>query len=125
LLPASLAALLLGGCASAVETAAIERMPSTYVVFFPKGDAALTPEAKAIIDRAATAIRATQPEQVVVAAGGHTRRSGGLSNPRAFAVRQALAQDGIADELLARSDLESINLAASDTAEQRVEIRLV
>lgn len=96
--------------------------PSTFIVFFASGSAELTPDAAAIVRDAATIINRTHPASVIIAAG--TQAGMGLSQPRFAAVRQALIDDGVGEDVIARSAIADPKLDIAP-ARQRVEIRLV
>jgi len=96
--------------------------PSTFIVFFATGSAQLTPDAAAIVRDAATIINRTHPGSVIIAAG--TQAGMELSQPRFAAVRQALIDDGVGEDVIARSAIADPKLDIAP-ARQRVEIRLV
>ena len=95
--------------------------PSNFIVFFPVGSATLTPDGAAIVKDAATAIKQVHPETVVIAAG--VTAGGEFSQPRFAAVRQALIDDGVDQDVIARAAIADPKLDTMP-AKQRVEIRL-
>jgi flagellar motor protein MotB len=120
LLCAGLAAVGLAGCGT--MRSIIHGNPSTFIVFFPVGSAQLTPDGRSIVNDAATVIKRSHPGMVVIAAGTAAGNIE-MSQPRFAAVRQALIDDGIDQDLIARAAIADPKL---DTlpAKQRVEIRL-
>jgi outer membrane protein OmpA-like peptidoglycan-associated protein len=116
----SFAALLLAGCGTFLHEA-----PANFMVFFPASSTELSPEARAVVDKAASAIRGSHPDSVMIAAGTATGDNLKLAQPRFLAVRQALIADGVADDLIARSAIADTSLSIGATGDQRVEIRLV
>jgi hypothetical protein len=117
--------LLLCGCTTAVQQAG----PSHFIVFFSGDSASLTPEAQLIVKDAASHIRDTHPTTVMIAAGVKPGGNMELSEPRFQAVRQALVDDGIAPELIARAPIPGPKLASVDgglsSGDERAEIRLL
>ncbi len=114
------AALALAGTAARAET------PSKFFVFFSGGSATLTPAAQLIVKDAASRIKDSRPTTVLVSAGvkEHGDR---LSRPRFLAVRQALVNDGIAPDIIARAPIPGPKLAAVDgglsSGDDRAEIQ--
>ena len=88
------AALLL--CLAACATGT----PPQYVVYFPKGDATLTPDAQAVVTEIAGAAK-SNPGKLVVAcqADGGKAADATLADDRATVVIKALATAGIASKL--------------------------
>ena len=99
--------------------------PSDYMVFFSHGDTALSADGRAVVDRAASAIRATHPASVLIAAGTDTGDNLKLAEPRFLTVRQALIADGVADAIITRSAIADASLSVGATGDQRVEINLI
>jgi hypothetical protein len=121
-LPLVLAFLALAGGAARAEA------PSKFIVFFSGNSATLTPEARLIVKDAASRIRNAHPATVLVAAG--VKSSGDrMSGPRFRAVRQALVEDGIAPDIIARAPIPGPELAVIDgglsRGDDRAEIQLV
>jgi outer membrane protein OmpA-like peptidoglycan-associated protein len=114
------AGVALSGCET-VHSVFHGGTPSNFIVFFPVGGADLSPDAKTIVRDAATAIKHEHPQTVVIAAGAKAGME--LSQPRFAAVRQALIDDGVDQDLIARSALADPKLDETP-ARQRVEIRL-
>ena len=112
-------ALLLAACSTFSQ-----RAPATYMVFFTSGNTELSADARAVIDRAASTIRGTHPQTVMIAAGVSSGDNLKLAEPRFLAVRQALIADGVADDLIARTALSDASLSVGATGDQRVEIEL-
>jgi flagellar motor protein MotB len=79
-------------CLAACATGA----PPQYVVFFPKGDASLTPDAQAIVGQVATAAR-SKPGKLIVEgyADGGKPQDATLADERATVVVHELAAAGI------------------------------
>jgi len=98
---ATAAALLLGGCNQQQSQGAVSAppQPSTYVVLFDTGSAALSNQATSTIQQAATTYRSRSAANVSVA--GHTDTVGSpdynmmLSQQRANAVTAALVSAGV------------------------------
>ena len=78
---------------------------------------------------AAAKIETSHPATVVIAAGVKAGDSMGLSEPRFAAVRKALIDNGVRQDLIARASISGPKLVETDgaasTADQRVEIRLL
>jgi hypothetical protein len=114
--------LVLAGSAAQAE------QPSKFIVFFSGRSATLTPEARLIVKDAASRIRDARPATVLVSAGV---KEGGdrMSGPRFRAVRQALVDDGIAPDIIARAPIPGPELAVIDgglsRGDDRAEIQLV
>lgn len=115
-------ALGITGCKSKPE------MPRNYVLFFHFDSADLTPEARAIVDQAATGIKALGPSTVGIA--GFTDKIGtlahnqDLSERRITAVEAALTADGVAPKLFLEIPLGDSEPVMEPTGDRRVEIRL-
>jgi outer membrane protein OmpA-like peptidoglycan-associated protein len=116
----SMALGLLAGCSTFMHEA-----PAKYLVFFSASDTNLSPDARAVVDHAAAAIRGTHPDSVMIAAGIATGDNLKLAQPRFDAVRAALVADGVSDDLIARSAIADASLSVGATGDQRVEIKLV
>jgi hypothetical protein len=114
------ALLALGGSAAHAQTS------SKFIVFFSGGSATLTPAAQLIVKDAALRIKDARPTTVLVSAGvkEHGDR---MSRPRFLAVRQALVEDGIRPDLIARAPIPGPKLAAFDgglsSGDDRAEIQ--
>lgn len=117
------AGLALAGCASFPHDA-----PSNFIVFFSGDSTTLTDDGRAIVKSAATKIRQDRPQSVLISAGAKAGNME-LSEPRFAAVRQALVDQGVASDLVARAPLppgtQLTGAAAAQTGDQRVEIRLL
>jgi hypothetical protein len=117
-----LAFLALAGGAARAEP------PSKYIVFFSGNSATLTPVAQLIVKSAASRIKDAHPATVLVSAGVKEGRDR-MSGPRFRAVRQALVDDGIAPDIIARAPIPGPRLAAVDgglsSGDDRAEIQLV
>ncbi len=100
------------------------RTPSTFIVFFPVNSAQMGADAATIVHHAAEAINRVHPETVIIAAGVSAGGNMEMSQPRFAAVRQALIDDGVDQDLIARSAIADPKLDTMP-ARQRVEIRLV
>jgi hypothetical protein len=107
-LPLIFAVLALAGTAAHAQT------PSKFIVFFSGGSAALTPAAQLIVKDAASRIKDARPRTVLVSAGVK-ERGDHLSRPRFLAVRQALVDDGVAPNIIARAPIPGPKLAAFDS----------
>lgn len=99
-----------------------------FVVFFRYDAAVLSPDARRVVDQAAAAVRDTRPATVELA--GYTdvtaaRSSRHFATPRFDAVAEALIADGVDPKLLVRVPLPEAETVLSETADRRVEIRLV
>ena len=118
------AGLALAGCASFPHDA-----PSNFIVFFSGDSTTLTEDGRAIVKSAATKIRQDRPQSVMISAGAKPGDNMELSEPRFAAVRQALVDQGVASDLVARAPLppgtQLTGAAAAQTGDQRVEIRLL
>jgi outer membrane protein OmpA-like peptidoglycan-associated protein len=119
--------LALGSCDTLREYAGAAQ--SKFIVFFAGKSTELPDDGKAIVKTAAAKIEQTHPASVVVAAGTKSGESMELSEPRFAAVRQALISYGVRQDLIARAPIPGPKLAttsvAENTADQRVEIRLL
>jgi hypothetical protein len=98
--------------------------PSTFIVFFAVNSAEMTPDAAAIVHDAANVINRVHPGMVIIAAGTTPGGNMEMSQPRFAAVRQALIDDGVDQDLIARAAIADPKLDTMP-ARQRVEIRLV
>jgi hypothetical protein len=96
--------------------------PKTFIVFFEAKSADLTPDAADIVKMAATAIQKQHPPTVQIAAGVAAGMD--MSAPRFTAVRQKLIDDGVPEDIIARSAIPDPKLDTG-AARQRVEIRLI
>lgn len=116
----SLAFFLLAGC-----TILGPDRPANYMVFFSSRNTELSAEARAIVDQAAAAIRATHPDSVMIAAGVADGEKLKLAQTRFDVVRNALIADGVDAELIAHTAMVDTALEVGATGDQRVEIKLV
>jgi hypothetical protein len=98
--------------------------PPKFIVFFPEKSADLTPDGAAIVKTAAAAIHNQHPATVQIAAGVAPGGNMEMAAPRFAAVRQALVDDGVAQDIIARSAIPDPQLDQGP-ARQRVEIRLL
>jgi hypothetical protein len=98
--------------------------PTTFIVFFPEKSADLTPDAVDIVKTAAAEIARQHPATVQIAAGVAPGGNMEMSQPRFAAVRKRLVDDGVAQDLIARSAIPDPKLDTGP-ARQRVEIRLL
>ena len=98
--------------------------PKVFIVFFPANSAALTPDASDIVKTAAAAIRRQHPAAVQIAAGVAPGGNMEMSQPRFAAVHKLLVDDGVPDDIIARSAIPDPKLDTGP-ARQRVEIRLL
>jgi outer membrane protein OmpA-like peptidoglycan-associated protein len=98
--------------------------PKVFIVFFPMKSADLTPDAVDIVKVAATQIQRQHPATVQIAAGVAAGGNMEMSAPRFAAVRQKLVDDGVPEDLIARSAIADPQLDTGP-ARQRVEIRLL
>ena len=99
-----------------------------YIAFFPYDSVKLTADARKVVDNAAAAARDTHPATIELA--GYTETTAAPSSrhfaePRFTAVAEALIADGIDPKLLVRVPLPESETVLSQTADRRVEIRLV
>jgi hypothetical protein len=115
-----LVCLALAGCGTVHNI--VYGPPSTFIVFFPVKSADLSPDAATIVKDAASVIARTHPQTVQIAAGVSSGME--MSAPRFAAVRKALIDDGVSEDLIARSAIPDPKLDTG-TARQRVEIRLL
>jgi outer membrane protein OmpA-like peptidoglycan-associated protein len=113
--------LALAGCGTVHDF--VYGPPSTFIVFFPAKSAELTPDAADIVKIAAAAIGRQHPETVQIAAGV-TAGGNEMSQPRFAVVRKLLVDDGVPENIIARSAIPDPKLDTG-TARQRVEIRLL
>jgi hypothetical protein len=119
----SLLCLALGGCATVHDY--VYGPPTHFIVFFSGKGTVLSSDGRAIVKSAAARITTSRPTSVVIESG--VDAGGDLAEPRFTAVRQALIDDGVAQDLIARSDIPGPKLAgnSNSTGDQRVEIRLL
>jgi len=118
------AAVLLAGCA----TMGSDRLPNNFNVFFAASTVELSPESKDVVHRAALAIKAKHPKQIVVAGEPMTVAAHGfdpkLAEPRFEVVERALIAEGIDSNMLSRAALTDVEARVGPTGNRRVEIRL-
>jgi outer membrane protein OmpA-like peptidoglycan-associated protein len=112
--------LALAGCGTVHDF--VYGPPTTFIVFFQEKSTDLSPDAMSIVKSAADAVRKQHPATVAIAAGVASNME--LSQPRFAAVRKALIDDGMPEDLIARSAIADPKLDTG-TARQRVEIRLL
>ena len=109
--------------------AATSVMPSKYIVFFADQETEIPGSGGAIVKMAAAQIRQQHPATVMISAGTRSGNNMELSGSRFAAVRQALIDHGVREDLIARAPIQGPKLIqtanALDTADQRVEIRLL
>ncbi len=96
--------------------------PTTFIVFFQDKSPDLSPDAMSIVKSAADAVRRQHPATVAIAAGVASNME--MSQPRFAAVRKALIDDGVSEDVIARSAIADPKLDTGP-ARQRVEIRLL
>jgi hypothetical protein len=110
--------LLLTGCSTLGG-----QTPNNYIIFFADGTTALSPEARAIVDQAAAAIRTKKPSMVAVSTGvaGSNLQ---LAAPRFEAIQKALVADGVPTDIIARATLPDPRENVTPVANQRAEIFL-
>ena len=118
-----LAACLAVACLAACST--FSRAPSNYIVFFTEGASTLTPEARAIVNKAATEIRLKNPSSVAIATGVPTGDNLKLAEPRFEAIQKALIEDGVSNNIIARATLAEKQDNVTPIANQRAEIQLI
>ncbi|MFO1128665.1 MAG: OmpA family protein [Rhodospirillales bacterium] len=101
------------------------------IIHFETGSAALSSDARALLEKAATAIKAA-PAGTRIEVGGHTDSTGDpsthepLSQARAEAVRAVLIEDGVAPEMLvAKGYGASQPIASNDTPDGRFQNRRI
>ena len=103
-------------------------VPQTYVLFFPFDSADLSPEARAVVDQAASGIKVAKPSTVGIAGfadkAGTKEYNQHLSERRIDAVEQALAADGVDPKLFLKIPLGESEPLEGGTTNRRVEIRL-
>jgi len=123
-----LAALALGAAGCKTAPPPKPDAPRNYVLFFRFDRADLSPEARQIIDQAATGIKLLHPSTVAVAGftdkigtPGHNQH---LAERRIAAVEEALTADGIDPKLFLKIALGDSEPLAEGTGDRRVEIRL-
>jgi len=122
---ALLCAAVLSGCSTyhAVHDY-VYGPPKVFIVFFPIKSADLTPDGIDIVKIAAMQIQKQHPQAVQIAAGVASGGNMEMSAPRFAAVRQKLVDDGVPEDLIARSAIADPQLDKGP-ARQRVEIRLL
>jgi len=98
--------------------------PTTFIVFFQDKSTDLTPDAASIVKSAADAVHKQHPATVAIAAGVAPGGNMEMSQPRFVAVRKALVDDGVDENIIARSAIADPKLDTGP-ARQRVEIRLL
>jgi hypothetical protein len=98
--------------------------PKVFIVFFPVNSAALTPDATSIVKVAASQIQKQHPAAVQIAAGVAPGGNMEMSAPRFAAVHKLLIDDGVPEDIIARSAIPDPQLDQGP-ARQRVEIRLL
>lgn len=98
--------------------------PKVFIVFFPVKSAEITPDSADILKMAAIQIQKQHPQTVQIAAGVAPGGNMEMSAPRFAAVRQKLIDDGVPEDLVARSAIADPQLDTGP-ARQRVEIRLL
>jgi outer membrane protein OmpA-like peptidoglycan-associated protein len=103
--------------------------PPKFIVFFSGDSATLTGDARLIVKSAAVRVASARPASVLIAAGVTAGDNMELSGPRFAAVHDQLVADGVREDLIARAPIPGPKIAeaavASNTADQRVEIRLL
>ena len=119
---ALLCVVALTGCASVHDY--IYGPSKIFIVFFPVKSAEMTPDAVDIVKVAAAQIQKQHPAAVQIAAGVAAGGNMEMSAPRFAAVRQKLIDDGVSEDLIARSAIADPRLDTGP-ARQRVEIRLL
>jgi len=123
-----LCALALSGCETAPNETRNSSEARTYIVFFAYDSAALTPDARDIVLRAAAGAKAAQPARIelggYIGQGPTARTDSALTARRFAAVEDTLAAEGIDRKLFAQMPLvDEIPLPA--TAVRRIEIHLI
>jgi flagellar motor protein MotB len=98
--------------------------PKVFIVFFPVKSADLSPDAIGIVKIAAQQIQQQHPATVQIASGVAAGGNMEMSAPRFAAVHKLLVDDGVPEDLIARSAIPDPKLDTG-TARQRVEIRLL
>jgi hypothetical protein len=98
--------------------------PKVFIVFFPAKSADPTPDVVDIVKSAATAIKKRHPAAVQIAAGVAAGGNMEMSQPRFAAVHKLLVDDGVPEDIIARSAIADPQLDTGP-ARQRVEIRLL
>lgn len=113
----------LAGCATVHDY--VYGPPTNFIVFFSGKTTALSSDGQTIVKSAAARVAASHPTSVVIESG--VEAGGDLAKPRFAAVRQALIDDGVSQDLIARSAIPGPKLAGptNSTGDQRVEIRLL
>jgi outer membrane protein OmpA-like peptidoglycan-associated protein len=97
--------------------------PAKYEVFFAPGSYELAPASRAIVDKAAAAIKSTRPKSILIGAGG--AKGIALSDERFNTVRDILVADGVDDAKIVQSNLPVEKIKGDTLADLRVEIQLV
>ena len=122
--PLVLVCLTLAGCDTLRQSAS--GVEPRFIVFFLAQSTKLPDDGKTIVKTAAANIERTHPVSVLIAAGAKSGNDMELSGPRFAVVRQALIDDGVSQDLIARSAIPGAKLAGnSATGDQRVEITLL
>ena len=119
----ALLCISLGSCATAHDYGYGPQ--NHFIVFFSGKGTVLSPDGQTIVKNAAARIGTSRPTSVVIESG--VDAGGDLAEPRFTAVRQALIDNGVAQNLIARSAIPGPKLAGNNntTGDQRVEIRLL
>lgn len=124
--------LLLFACATVLSGCAdwSPGYSDKYIVFFDAQSATISPTGKAILDRAAAAIKAERPPRVAIAgepadAPPHQGFNPKLSEPRFAAVENALVLRGVNAQLMSRAAMTETEAKLNPSGKRRVEIRLL
>ena len=119
----ALLCVVLAGCTTVHDY--VYGPPTHFIVFFSGKATALSSDGQTIVKSAAARIAASHPASVVIESG--VEAGGDLAEPRFTAVRQALIDDGVSQDLIARSAIPGAKLTGTtnSTGDQRVEIRLL
>jgi outer membrane protein OmpA-like peptidoglycan-associated protein len=116
--------LILGGCDTLRQYTG--GAGPRFIVFFASRSTELPPDGRTIVKNAAAKIERTHPASVLIAASATSSNNTELSEPRFAVVRQALIDNGVSQDLIARSTLSGGKLAGNSvTGDQRVEITLL
>ena len=119
-----LVCLVLAGCDTVRQYSGAAE--PRFIVFFGTQSTELPDAGKTIVKTAAADIEQTHPATVLIAAGAKSGNNMELSEPRFAVVRQALIDDGVSQDLIARSTVPGAKLAGnSATGDQRIEITLL
>jgi outer membrane protein OmpA-like peptidoglycan-associated protein len=111
-------------CLAACSSLGFGSAPSNYIIFFAEGASVLTPEARVIVDKAATEIKMKNPATVAISTGVATGDNLSLAQPRFEAVQKALVEDGVPQNIIARSAIAEKKDNVTAIANQRAEIQL-